>query len=152
PGSGLIDYITQGAKAGLQHTLSERASVGASVAFGYFWTSVSKTGVGTLAMNADYDATERLKLSAELGAQQTRTENTQRFPVCPLTGLVNDPLCTALGVDFVEVTVTQRTDDNAWVGRALATYLLEKGSASVALIRDLNPTGNGLLVRTDHFV
>src|SRR5262249_19394380 len=55
-------------------------------------------------------------------------------------------------VDLEVVTATQRTDDHAWVGRMLATYLLEAGSASVALIRDLNPTGNGLLVRTDHFV
>ena len=152
PGSGLIDYITQGAKAGLQQQLSERASIGASVSFGYFWTSASNTGVETVSANADYDATERLKLSAELGAQRTRTETRQQFLVCPLTGFINDPICAFFGVDLEQVTATQRTDDHAWVGRLLATYLLEAGSFNFAVIRDLNPTGNGLLVRTDHLV
>jgi hypothetical protein len=156
PGSGLVNNNTQTLNAGLQKSLSERTSAGATVSYGRFRTDpdVSETDFQTLSFNAIHDFTERLKLNANVGIQRTQTDIKQVVFVCPATGQVNDPLCALLGgldplFTFVPETVVSHFDDHTWVANIAASYASEKSTFEAVFARDLNPTGNGLLVRTE---
>jgi hypothetical protein len=66
--------------------------------------------------------------------------------ICPLGSLV---LCEAFGVPLVFVTARTESSDQGLLLGASAGYRWDASYATLGLGRDVNPSGNGVIVQTD---
>jgi hypothetical protein len=151
PGAGLIDYRTFGASASLKKSLSERLSLAASASRSrYRADDINRSDTTAFGGSIDYAADPRLKLSLQASRQRTEIERRGTALVCPLTGMIDDPICSFFGVPLQAVTLESRTQAWTQAYSAGATWQFdERSSLAFVAGRDLNPTGSGSLVRTD---
>lgn len=149
---GLEDYRNHQVTAGYQYAISERLAATLSGSYARYETDIGSVKTESYYANTGlvYSATERLKLNLAIGARRSYSTITISGDVCPA-----DPafplLCVLFNIPFQHFTESEKTRDSGLTFNGGADYQWETATAGIVLTRDLNPTGSGLMVKTDRF-
>lgn len=151
--AGLVDYKQNGGSIGLDKSLSENLVAGVTLRMSRFITdpNISESRTTALSASARWKYSERLAFDLEFGVDRTRSE--QQTLECRIAGRVfslsdcNFVLQVFRQNFFQEVREsTTNTGSNIDIS---STYKDENSSWNMAFSRGLNPTGGGVLVRSD---
>lgn len=149
---GLIDYAVQSASMAVRRQLTERLTVGGKGSVRHYrnstdtLTSTSRSA----SVSADYSATERLKLSFELGAQWTAIQQRSNVLECRVAGVASNVFLCLQGLgEILPVEVTASTRDLNYALNFSADYAFPGGALTLAAGRTVNPSGGNAIVRTD---
>jgi hypothetical protein len=145
---GLQDNRAWSAAAGLGYAAAPRTRLTAALSAQHFETipATSESDSATLRAGVSHRFSERLSATAGVGYFRARTILRQDAVVCP----VAFALCELGLVPFVVVQVGGESRSDGWLFNGTLDWQLgERTSVSAALREDLNPSGAGVLVRTD---
>lgn len=146
-GAGL-DYVNQGASGGYQYVLSERTALTLTGAYSHFETDIGSTITDTYSLTAGitHDFGERLNLAFNIGGRRSDTETTQTVGECPVTP---PTVCDAFPFLLVFRPVQTESSDTGLLLDANAGYRWQATTVNLGIGRDVNPSGNGVVVQTD---
>lgn len=149
-GAGLTDYSNQQVSAGVQHLWNERTTLTLSGNHSRFETETGSqiTNTSILSGGVTYRAGERLNLALSAGVRHSVIEVNSPILVCTI-GSLSVFQCQVLGIPLVQINASSRVSDDGWVLDGSADYRWDRTSAGLVIGRDVNPTGDGLLVQTD---
>ncbi len=147
-GVGLTDYANQQASGGYQYLLSEQTA--ATVSANYSRYKAADGSILTDSYGIDvgltHARTENLSFNLAFGVRRSDTTVTRTDFRCEFGNLA---LCFFFGIPLQPVTASSNTSDNGLTFKAGADYRWERSTASLALSRDINPSGTGTVVQTD---
>lgn len=169
--AGLADYTDQSLFLSARRLVSERLSVTATATRRWFRadpltqpatvtpttlllaTTTTATDTSGLTFSTQYQASERLQLSGEVGVQDWKVDRRERLSACisPLLPGLLFPVadCQAAGVPLVGADSAATSSVRSTTYRASGSYGFETGKLNVNLGRSATASGSGSLLQTD---
>jgi hypothetical protein len=147
-GSGLRDYTDHQLVAGYSWAGSDRLNWDTSLSWDKLRTHDNsiRTDTKSISLGASYAWSERIKLGLSAGWRYTETEIVSNTLICPLGPQL---LCDFFLVPRVLVTQDFTTKGRGLLLNGEAEVKFNSGRVTLAVSRNVNPTGSGLTVRTD---
>lgn len=145
---GLDNYTTSQVTTGLQYAVSERTVATLMGSYSQYRTDSGSVDAKTYGINTGltWAATERINVTASVGAKQTKLTVRQSALLCPVGPVI---LCEFAGIPLERFTASNTSRDTGLAFSTTVDYGWEASKASVTVSRDLNPIGSGLVVKTD---